>query len=201
MRITRSDTRRLVVVDFPYLIGAICFPCAAFMGGRAALLLWRGDWSGDLCGLSVGALLFFLGGTLGTKRSEFDFDLVERKLRWKRRGLFTNTGGVVPIDQIRHASVESMSSDGDYTYRVVVHTNSGAIPLTEAYDGNRDKADRVRTAINDALQLKLDADKQLETDILDLTLAGRKIDAIGLARQRYGYDLTTAKDFVESLSK
>ena len=201
MRITRSDSQRLVVFDFPYLIGIITFPCAAFMAGLGVRLMWRGDFNGDLVGASLGALLFFLGGTFATKRSEFDFDLVGRKLHWKRRGLFTNTGGVLPLDQIRHASIESISSDGDLSYRVVLHTSSQTIPLTDSYDNDREKADRVRAAINDALKLNLDADKQIENDILEMAIAGRKIDAITLARQRYGYNLTEARDFVEGLTQ
>ena len=56
------------------------------------------------------------------------------------------------------------------------------------------------TRIVESLQLKLDQNQQIETDILELALAGRKIDAIAMARQRYGYDLTKAKQFVEELT-
>lgn len=202
MRITRSDHRNLVIVDFPYLIGVIAFPCAAFMASIAVQAIARHSHTGDIVGPILGALLFFGGGAVFTKRSEFDFDFVSRKLTWRRRGLFTNAGGVVPLDQIKSATVESTSdSDSGMTYRVALRTTSGPIPLTESYDGNREIADRVRTVINEALKVTLDQSEQIENDILELALAGRKIDAIALARTRYGYDLTKAKQFVEELSK
>ena len=203
MRITRSDHRNLVIVDFPYLIGVIAFPCAALMLCLAVQAIAKHGPAGDIVGTIIGALMFFCGGAVFTKRSEFDFDFVSRKLTWRRRGLFTNIGGVLPLDQITGATVQSIDDhDGGMTYRVALHTTSGRpIPLTQAYDGNRDIADRVRTAINDALKVTLDANQQIENDILELALTGRKIDAIALARTRYGYDLTKAREFVEGLSK
>jgi hypothetical protein len=200
MRITRADNRRLTVVDFPWLIGVVAFPCAAVMLGVAIAAIVKDRGPSQIAGPIIGALMFFAGGAVFTKRSEFDFDLVAKTLTWRRRGVFTNIGGVLPLDQIRSATVESESGDGGLTYRVALHTQAGTIPLAESYDGNRAPADRVRAAINDALHLNLDAHQQIETDILELALAGRKIDAIAMARQRYGYDLKQAKDFVEGLS-
>jgi hypothetical protein len=202
MRITRSDPRNLVIADFPYLIGVIAFPAAVFMVGSAIVMLARGQHTGDIVGAAIGALLFFFGGAVFTKRSTFDFDLAARTLTWRRRGIFTNIGGVVALDQIRCATVQSCNSgDGDLTYRVALLTQSaGEIALTDSYDGNRELADRVRTAINDALEINLDVNEQIETDILELARAGRKIDAIALTRKRYGYDLTQAKQFVDDLT-
>jgi hypothetical protein len=145
--------------------------------------------------------MFFFGGAVFTKRSEFNFDFVQKNLTWRRRGLFTNTGGIVPLEQITRAAVESHQDDSVTTYRVVLKTAHGSVPLTDSYSSNRETADRIRTAINDALKLTSTPSEQIETDILDLALAGRKIDAIALARQRYGYDLTQAKQFVEGLTR
>jgi hypothetical protein len=205
MKITRSDQSHLVIVDFPYLIGVIAFPAAAFMLAVTIRAIANHSSAGDIVGPIIGALMFFFGGVVFTKRSEFDFDLVARKLTWRRRGLFTNIGGIVPLDEIRCATVQSRN-DGDsgLTYRVVLLlTRSGdrsEIPLTEPYDGNGLRAEKVRSAINQALQIKLGPNQQMENDILELALAGRKIDAIALARTRYGYNLTQAKEFVEGLT-
>jgi hypothetical protein len=200
MRITRCDHDRLTIVDFPWGIGAVCFPCAAIMLAFAVNGIVRHVPTGDIIGCAIATVMCFCGGVVFTKRSEFDFDFATQRLTWRRRGLFKNTRGVVPLDQIKSATVESHSDgDGDLTYRVVLHTHAGPIPLTDIYDGNRNTADQVRTAINQALHLTLDANQQIETDILELALAGRKIDAITMARKRYGYDLTQAKRFVEEL--
>jgi len=58
-------------------------------------------------------------------------------------------------------------------------------------------AEWIRTAINSVLNPA--PAKEMENDIQELALAGRKIDAIHLARIRYGYDLAQAKSFVEGL--
>jgi hypothetical protein len=74
------------------------------------------------------------------------------------------------------------------------------IPLTETHSGNGLRAEKVRSVINQALEVKLGPNQQMENDILELALAGRKIDAIALAQARYGYNLTQAKKFVEGLT-
>jgi len=45
------------------------------------------------------------------------------------------------------------------------------------------------------------ANGDVEGDILDLTVRGKKMEAIALAREHYGYSLSEAKEFVESLLK
>jgi hypothetical protein len=221
MRITRSDPRNLVIVDFPYVVGLIAFPAAALMMVYAGIGLYRhagdtGSTAGavsdcgnvavgnEIIGPFIGALLFFFGGAVFAKRSEFNFDGDARLLTWRRRGLFTNTGGVLPFDQIRRALVQaSDDTEGGMTYRVALSTtDAGTIPLTEMYvSGLPDKYDTVRDAINTVLGVAGTAAQQVETEILELALAGQKIDAVALARQRYGYDLAQAKRFVEALPK
>jgi hypothetical protein len=202
MRITRSDSRRLVLVDFPWIIGPIALACAAVGFGVAVVAVAQGRGAGQIIGPLIGGVMFFVAGAAITKRSEFDFDLVAKQLTWRRRGIFTNAGGVVPFAQIRAAAVQSTTdNDGGLTYRVVLHTHDrGTIPLTDSYDGVRQTADGVSSAINDALKLDFDQSRQIESDILELAIAGRKIDAIALARKHYGYDLATARQFVEQLS-
>ena len=200
MRITRSDNRRLVMVDFPWFLGLVFFPTAALMLVVTVVAIAKGLSASQITGPLISGLLSFAVAAAFTKRCEFDFDLVAKKLTWRHRGLFTNAGGVVPFEQIRSAAVESSSdNDGGLTYRVILRTRDGTIPLTESYNGNRDIVDRFRSAIVAALQLNLHANAQIETDILELARAGRKIDAIAL-RERYGYDLAAAKAFVEQLT-
>jgi hypothetical protein len=199
VKIVRSDARSLVIVDFPYLIGAVAFPCALFLLVRAILFVAEGGPRGDVIGCSLGGLMFFMGGAVFTKRSAFEFDLVRRRLTWSRRGLFTRAGGTLPIDEIRSATVQSLNNGDTPTYRVALLTAGGKIPLTDAYSGGRQRADAIRSAINDALKLNVDANVQVESDILELARAGRTIDAVKLTRERYGYDLAQAKQFVDEL--
>ena len=85
-------------------------------------------------------------------RSVFRFDLVERKLRWKRTGLFTRVGGVIPFIDIHGAAVQShWSNDDGRTYRVTLRTTVGDMPITETYSSGEERPLRICTLINDTL--------------------------------------------------
>jgi hypothetical protein len=197
MKITQQDEHALVIEDFPYLIGAIAFPAALFLLYQAIVTAARAGLTRNAIGAAFGTLLFFFGGAVFTKRSVFEFDRVHRQLRWKRGGLFGRQRGLVPFDRIRGATVQSLNSSGTHTYRVAVLTDEGEIPVTDAYSTGIEPPDRVRTAINTVLNAA--PANEMENDILEMALAGRKIDAISLARARHGYDLARAKEFVDGL--
>jgi hypothetical protein len=197
MKITQQDQSALIIEDFPYVIGAIAFPAALFMLYQAIATAVRGGLTRNVVGAAISACLFFFGGAVFTKRSVFEFDRVQRQFRWKRSGLFSSHHGLVPFDQIRTATVQSLSASNPPTYRVAVLTHQGEIPLTDAYSTGSEPAERIRTAINSVLNAA--PANEMENNIQELALAGRKIDAIQLARTRYGYDLAQAKAFVEGL--
>lgn len=196
MKITR-DNRTLTLTDFPYLIGVIAFPAAAAMAYHAARAFHEGHPTRDVVGATFGALFFFAAGALFTQRNRFEFDLVARQLLWSRAGLFTRATGTLPFDQVRHAVVESTHSGNSATTRVaLVLADNSHLPFTRAYSSGSD-AERARTAINEVLAVPATTP---DDDILQLVLAGNKIEAIRLARTHYGYDLTQAKAFIDSLT-
>ena len=203
MRITHSDPQRLTIVDFPYVIGLIAWPCAALMAAIAIVAALNKRHPREIVGPIAAAVMFCCGGGVFTKRSVFDFDFGAHKLTWSRRGLFTRQGAVVPLKEIHSALLEAGSAgDSVPTYRVVLLLATGdKIPLTEAYSAGEEPAESIRRAINDALHVTTTQAQEMETDILELARAGRTIDAIKLARTRYGYDLTQAKQFVDGLSR
>lgn len=191
----------MVIVEFPYLIGMLAFPCAAVLLYRSvrAFISTGGQGTSGWPALA-GALLWLCGGVVFTKRVEFHFDLVARELRWRRRGLFTNERGVVPLEQIRSASVESHSGgEGEQTYRVVLKTTGGPLPLTDSFSSGAGPCNDMRDAINGTLKRPVDAARQAEEQIVELALGGRKLEAVELVRQRYGYDLARAREFVDGL--
>jgi len=199
MKITRRDNSTLLIVDFPYLIGAITFPVALFLLYHAVVALHHHARTKEVVGAGLSALLFFMAGAVFTQRNRFEFDLVARQLTWSRRSLFTRDGGALPFDQLRHATLQTLGSGGDATHRVVLMLTDGTeLPLTRAYDADRQAAERARTAINEVLAVPV---ADLDDDIRSLALAGRTVDAIALARTHYGYDLARAKEFVEALIK
>jgi hypothetical protein len=196
MKISR-DNRALTLTDFPYLIGVIAFPAAVFMACQAAIAFHRGHPTRDVVGATFGALFFFLAGVLFTQRNHFEFDRAARQLHWSRRGLFTRAAGALPFDQIRHAVVQSLRSSNSRTTRVVlVLVDNTQLPFTAAYSTGS-AAERARTAINEVLAVPATTP---DDDILQLVLAGNKIEAIRLARAHYGYDLTQARAFIDSLT-
>ena len=204
MRITRDDHRQLVIIDFPWLIGALFFPAAGLCVVRTVIELTRGGKNkGELIGASIGAVMAFLAGALFTKRCAFDFDLIAKQLTWRRRGLFTNARGVVPLAEVREAIVQLTASrdQGTPMYRLAVRTDGGIIPLTDAYDTDEEKPNRIRDRINAVLNVTASADHHTDSTILELAMTGKKIEAIKLARARYGYGLAEAKAFVDGLQK
>lgn len=197
MKITRHNDDALTIVDFPWLIGAIGLPVSLACFYESVATLVRGERLGETFGAAVGGLVFFFVAAVFTVRSSFHFDLKTRQLTWSRRGRFTQTGGVIAFDRIRGAVLQSINSDEGLSYRVTILTQSGEIPISIAYSGNAKKHESARDAINQALDLTVASPD--ENDIRELARSGRKIDAISLARTRYGYDLTRAKEFVEGL--
>jgi len=197
VKITR-DSHFLTVTDFPYLFGIFAFPAAAFLAYHAVLAVHQAQPTRDVVGATFGALFFFAAGALFTQRSHFEFDRAARQLHWSRRDLFTRAAGTVPFDQIRHAVVQSLHSSGtSITTRVaLVLADNTVLPFTRAYSTGA-AAERARTAINDFLAVPATTP---DDDILQLVLAGNKVDAIRFARTHYGYDLTQAKAFIDSLT-
>jgi hypothetical protein len=155
MRITESHDRRLVIVDFPYVIALFAFPFAAALFVMALDAAVRRVGTPQTLGAFAAAVMCFLVGAALTKRSVFDFDLVEKKLTWRRRGVFTSKGGVVPFEQICDVTVDRCNnSDGDDTYGLMLHLRAGqSIEVSDIYTSNRRPIEEARAAVIDALQL------------------------------------------------
>jgi hypothetical protein len=197
MKITRQDSSALVVVDFPWLLGFFIFPFAAALLYIAVSTAVRGQGIGGTVAYGAGALVVAFAGSFFVKRCAFEFDLVRRECTWRRRGIFGERSGTLPFDCIRHCVVQSTTSNNTTTYRITLQTEDGDIPLTQAYTTGEQRPRSVCETINRTLNLQPQA--AIEDEILDLARKGQKIEAIRLARERYGYDLTRAKDFVEGL--
>ena len=200
MRIKRFDDQSLLIVDFPYIIGAVTLPLSLFLlyqiGTRIVAPPKR---QAELVGCIVAFLVTFLIGCFFVKRSVFEFDRGRRKLTWSRMSIFGRSGGIIPFDDIEAANIQSTSSsDSGTTYRVALKTAGGIVPLTQTYS-SQEPCKRVRDAIEQVLELSTPT--SVEDDILELAIAGRKIDAIKLARLRYNFGLAEAKQFVEGLQK
>ena len=206
MKITRSDSEKLVVVDFPYVVGGILFFGASIMAVQLFIVLAHGEISAkEIIGPFLAFSLFFFGGALLTKRSVFEFDLARRQLIWSRIGIFTRKGGTVPFGMITEAVVQTTTNgrNSSLCYRVALTTRQGDIPLSENYSGGQKNAyETLRTAINRTLGFAQSPDEQRDdSDLRALVANGKIIDAIQLVRMRRQCSLTEAKKIVDDLGK
>lgn len=101
-------------------------------------------------GLALAALLFF-----GTKTTLVCSRSGQAVCTLTHKAMLKTTTRSIPISQLREAYVGSnVDSEGDETYRVVLRTDSGDIPLTSSsssgYAGKRDNANRVNAFLQSA---------------------------------------------------
>jgi hypothetical protein len=209
VHIKRNDQQRLVLVDFPFM--------AAVMGQLPAILvIWlvvsgnfqmaknqpaNAGWTG---------LLFFILFAAGwdalllwfADSSKFDFDLVERKLVWRRRNVYRKKGGVIPFDLIHGVMVDILSSGDGTSYRLALTAEERTIPMMASYTGKgrpsvAKELGQIAAVVNAAL--KTNPAAEMEDKILELAAAGNYVAAVQMARQRYGDDLNLARRFVDEL--
>ena len=209
MRIIRSDENQLVIREFPWIFPLVFLPMGAFMLVLGLIAVaravqkpdfpWFGTGSGELWGALASGLLGVACGLAFAVRSEFTFDLVARQLTWTRRGPFSKTGGVVPFEQIRYAFTERN------------HIQRRRHLLRHAPDRRR------RPLAQPVLQLRavpVRPDPRRDQPGARSWLRRRRADGIPHPRarprrtdppcdrvraERYGYDLTQAKAYVEGL--
>ncbi|MBN2578934.1 MAG: hypothetical protein JXB10_08080 [Pirellulales bacterium] len=210
MYIKRNDKQRLILVDFPFMVAVVGqLPAAALLCLAVAGKLQPSQEPGaDTYWLG---LLFFILFAVGwdavmlwfAKLSTFDFDLVHRQLYWRRRSVYRKKSGIIPFDQIRGASVDILPSGSGSSYRLVLSTVQGTVPVMDYYTGggrsDAKEYERIAAVVNAALKTHPAA--EMEDQILELLAGGHRLAAIQMAMQRYGYDLNQASQFVDSLTQ
>jgi hypothetical protein len=136
MKLRSVGKRSMVIADFPFQVGAILI--AGF-----GVVLWElgtclasasVNWRNVAVLTAVGTVWFvFMGLTI--KSSVFCFDLANRVLRWRKRGMFSRRRGSLPFDSITSAVVQTdktgLRSAG--SYRVTLMTTDGELPLVDSY--------------------------------------------------------------------
>jgi len=158
MKIKQNDADALVIVDFPYLIGAIAIPCTAWLLYKGVGAWVQSGANRETVGALVSTLIVFLAGVLFTKRSLFYFDRRRREVRWRRTGLLSHREGRVRFDEIHSATLQSLNeSSHGITYRVALLTAAGDVPLTEAYTTGQARPQRICGAINRLLNISPEA--------------------------------------------
>jgi membrane protein YdbS with pleckstrin-like domain len=153
MRIDLDAKRRLVVEDLPVAsmtIAGIVAGALAFVltGALSAVPI---EWD-VFAGALITLLCLIVLVLIVSKRSTFVFDFETNRLVWRRAGLLKRREGTIPVEQIRSVAVQSaQGSSGDRTYRVVLRTAAGTIPLTESFNTNGTLCEKIAAAIREHL--------------------------------------------------
>ncbi len=203
MRIDRQPDGTLVIRANPALLQAILVCLGAAVVTAVALQEPRDHtrlWLGVL-----GSLVPFLGAAL-IERVRFEFDIAQRRLRYRRRNLFRGLSGELAFDEVSDVVVRvRRDRDPDRPranpvpeYRVALVTKAGDLRLSDRMYADAKRQSEIADAIRAALGLA-PGSAPVEESIEQLAAGGERIAAIKLARQRLGSSLTEAKQHVDRL--
>lgn len=197
MRIIRQSATELVVKDSSVWMSVLCIGGALAVGCFA----WM---KGEPKSLFVTAF-FLLFAAIAARATTCTFDALEQVVRWRGFRLFKTSSGTVRFEDIRDITVEAMSMDkSGMTYRLVLQTAQGPVPLANAYSGSSDGYAKLRREILAFIRPGLDAaiapsagvdgiPADLESSIRTLLDQQRVMDATVLLRARERISLTEAK--------
>ena len=73
-------------------------------------------------------------GVLSQKRRTFVFDKSSQTLTWTSRGLRENASGTAPFYDVTVSLDASTLNEGHESYRLMIATSEGTMPLTNSYD-------------------------------------------------------------------
>ncbi len=156
----------------------------------------------NLAGASFGVLAFGAGAVFLAERSTFSFNRTSRRLSWRRSNVFTTKSGEIRFRDITAVELQSISGSGTTpSYRIMLRTRGGDVPMTRGYSGHADKwrpiAEQVRKCIGGIRDEP--GEDRADSGVAGLVRDGRIIDAIRQLRDTTGMSLADAKAEVERL--
>jgi len=87
----------------------------------------------------------------------FIFSKTENRFSWSHGRLFVKREGHMPLTAVIKARRDILQdSEGD-TYRLVIETSNGIIPLTNSFGGNEKELSRIADQINRFVSANIDA--------------------------------------------
>ncbi len=201
MKITKTDSNNLIITDAPLYPGIVFLPASVFAFYKLIERLCKSmDPDRELFGILAGVVIPLLVVGFMNEFTTFHFKIGERALSWKRAGIFGRKGGTVLFSNIRKVVIETSHQRFTTTYRLAITTNDGGIPMTRYYKaGERYKKELESIAELIGSAVGRDHERFIEDSILELVAAGRRIDAVRLAREHYKFGLTEAKRFIDDL--
>lgn len=201
MKIVRTTESELVAVDS----GLFLCVLLAVLG---LILLAVGIVSGKHATF-FGAVFFLFAAGVCLRRTAFVFDRTRGIASWQKRRLFTVTSGEIPFGDISDIGFDAMPGQkGGTTYRLIVITAAGRVPMSDMYGGGQKYYETVRDAIVEFLAgsgspVKAAAAGKWDDESLlrAMIQQGRRLDAIALVRSKENLDLLHAKERVEEIDR
>lgn len=201
MKISNTDSNNLTITDAPLYPGIVFLPTSVFAFYKLIERLCKSmEPDRELFGILAVVVIPLLVVGFMNEFTTFHFNIGERTLSWKCAGIFGRKGGTVLFSNIRKVVIETSYQRFTTTYRLAITTNDGTIPMTRYYKaGERYKKELESIAELIGGAVGRDHKRFIEDSILELVAAGRRIDAVRLAREHYQFGLTEAKRFIDEL--
>jgi len=160
-------------------------------------------------GMLFGAGFLLLCAMICLRKTTFTFDRARGIAFWRRRKIFAISSGEIPLRDISDIGFDTMiGQHGEMTYRLIVMTASGRVPMADMYGGGQKYYESVRDAIVEFLaSCSSTADRTAvgeegdASSLRALIQQGRKLDAIAMVRSKENLDLAHAKERVDEIDR
>jgi hypothetical protein len=203
MHVIRKTNQELVILDSSIWISVFLLCVSSFAAYR--LIVQESDKTGFWL---LGIFLLFV--LLFWRREVVVFDAARQQALWRRRRLFKVATGTIPFSDIIGIGLESISAGNSLSYRLAILTRQSSAPMSDSYEGNLQKYEKLKQEILEFLGLpgeKPDSPGPLpsgideEVSVRSLLKQGRRIDAIQLVRATQKLGLAEATDRVATIYK
>lgn len=194
----RTKGSQIIFEERVFILPGVFIAAGVILALLALGIIKSGDFTGDeIVWPALGGAVFMIaGGAVFLETSSFAFDKLYKRLTWSTWSLRKRASGAVPFADILSVNLQSISDSDGSTYRVVLHTANGLLPMTRAYSGTLQHwdaiAERIRAIIGPRTLPEDD-------DIRALIREGRIVDAVRQLREAKGVDLITAKTEIDRL--
>ena len=187
---------QLVVSENPVVGRGVLLTVGVALGIGVVAAFWEDPRPMDkIVGWTLGSPLCLLGAA-ASERTRYVFDLGRQTLFWERRRFFRTRSGEVPFVDVTDVILTTHGDTEGTSYRVVLMTTTGQIPLSNSLDAIRKYQEAVAETILEALSRS--PANPIENSVAQLAKAGDMIAAVTLAKEHYGLDTTRAHKLVEA---
>ncbi len=185
---------QLVVSENPVMWRGVLLIVGVALGVGGVAAFWEDPRpAGKIVGSTLGSLVCLLGAA-ASERARFVFNLETQTLTW-RQGFFKMRSGEVPFADVADVILEPHGDTEGTSYRVVLVTTTGQVPLSNTLDADRKRQEAVAETVLEALSRS--PANLVENSVARLVKSGDTVAAVTLAKEHYGLDTTRAHRFVK----